>query len=102
MTTFLRTLLPTIGLAYGIQAAVAVPSIIAQSERFYDLSGSATYISCAALSLYLPALRARQASLLAGSALSKWPTIIEALQGRNWRSLALSAGVGLWAARRMP
>jgi hypothetical protein len=38
---FLRTLVPSIGLAYAIQAGVAVPSIALQSERFYDLSGLA-------------------------------------------------------------
>lgn len=105
---FLRTLLPSIGLAYALQAAVAVPSIAYQSERFYDLSGSLTYISCTALSLYLPTLRARWAA----SAASKpaFPSIVEALtQGTstgtagagawNWRMLALSACVGIWAAR---
>jgi hypothetical protein len=60
---FLRTLVPSIGLAYGIQAAVGIPSIFAQTERFYDLSGSFTYISCAALSLYLPTIRASLSAL---------------------------------------
>ncbi|CAN9300468.1 unnamed protein product [Alternaria alternata] len=41
----LRTLVPSVALAYGIQAAVAVPSIAAQTERYYDLSGSLTYLS---------------------------------------------------------
>jgi hypothetical protein len=40
---FLRTLVPSLGLAYGIQAAVAIPSILAKNERFYDFSGSITY-----------------------------------------------------------
>lgn len=44
---FLRTLLPCVGAAYAIQAGVAIPSILAQSERFYDLSGSLTYVSIA-------------------------------------------------------
>lgn len=41
---FLRTLVPSIGAAFAIQTAVAIPSILAQSERFYDLSGSLTYV----------------------------------------------------------
>lgn len=94
-TPFLRTLVPSIGLAYGLQAAVAIPSIIFQTERFYDLSGSLTYLSCTALSLSLPLLRARYA---AGSATSL-PGVFEILRAANWRQLALSAAVTFWAAR---
>jgi hypothetical protein len=94
-TPFLRTLIPSIGLAYGLQAACAIPSIFFQTERFYDLSGSLTYLSCTALSLSLPLLRARYAS--PGAAL---PGIFEILRAANWRQLALSAAVTFWAARR--
>ncbi len=102
---FLRTLVPSIGLAYGIQALVAVPSILAGTERFYDLSGSVTYLSCAALSLYLPAIRARSIARLAGKPLPEWPSLVAALQGKggphgfNWRQVVLSAAVSLWATR---
>ncbi|KAL1604201.1 hypothetical protein SLS59_003994 [Nothophoma quercina] len=57
----LRTLVPSVALAYGIQTAVAVPSIAAQTEKYYDLSGSLTYLSCVGASLVLPYLRAQQA-----------------------------------------
>ncbi|KAF2753979.1 DUF1295-domain-containing protein [Pseudovirgaria hyperparasitica] len=94
----LRTLLPAVGLAYGIQSLVAMPSIAVQSERFYDLSGSLTYLSCTALSLYLPVLRARAASSTG--------KLIEPLIGKitgesllNWRQVAMSAAIGLWATR---
>ena len=100
---FLRTLIPSIGLAYAIQGAVAIPSILAQSEKFYDLSGSLTYLSCAALSLYLPTIRARYVAQLAGKALPEWPSLLGALMGRggvaDWRRVVLSAGVGIWATR---
>ena len=101
---FLSTLVPSIGLAYGLQAAVAIPSIFAQSERFYDLSGSLTYISCTALSLYLPTLRARYAAAAAGAAKPAWPSLLAALQGAggaglNWRQVVLSAAVSIWATR---
>ena len=101
---FLSTLVPSIGLAYAIQAAVAVPSIIAQSERFYDLSGSLTYLSCTALSLYLPTIRARYAAAAMGAVKPAWPSVLGALRGvqgagLNWRQVALSAAVGLWATR---
>ena len=102
--TFLRTLVPSIGLAFGIQAAVAVPSIIFQSERFYDLSGSLTYISCTALSLYLPTLRARAAASL-GSTAPGWPSLLASVTSKgavdawNWRQVALSAAVSIWATR---
>jgi len=105
-TPFLRVLIPSIGLAYGLQAAVAIPSIVFQSEKFYDLSGSLTYLSCTALSLYLPTLRARAAASLSGSALPPWPSLLASLTGQgaanawNWRQVVLSAAVSFWAARR--
>jgi steroid 5-alpha reductase family enzyme len=101
---FLRTLVPSIGLAYGIQAAVAIPSIVFQTERFYDLSGSLTYISCAALSLYLPILRARAAASVSSTA-PAWPSLLASLTSKgginmwNWRQVALSTAVTIWATR---
>ncbi|KAK5136064.1 hypothetical protein LTR08_004114 [Meristemomyces frigidus] len=101
---FLRTLLPSIGLAYGLQAAVALPSILAQSERFYDASGSITYIACTALSLYLPTLRARYAAGVLHT-LPAWPSLLGSLASKggpnawNWRQVVLSAAVTIWAAR---
>ncbi|KAL8990838.1 MAG: hypothetical protein Q9177_000604 [Variospora cf. flavescens] len=99
---FLSTLVPSIGLAYTIQGLVAIPSIFAQTERFYDLSGSFTYISCTALSLYLPTIRARAAAAAVGAAKPAWPSILAALAGNgslNWRQVALSAAVSIWATR---
>lgn len=96
----LRTLVPTVALAYGIQAAVAVPSIIGQTERFYDLSGSLTYLSCTAASLYLPTLRARLTGV--GAETLKAGLTDAAVGNFNWRQLAISAAVGIWATRRMP
>lgn len=103
---FLRTLVPSIGLAFGIQAAVAIPSILAESERFYDLSGSLTYLSCTALSLYLPAIRARAAARLTGAPLPVFPSLLGPFNGTagslgfNWRQVVLSAAVSIWATRR--
>ena len=97
--------MPTVGAAFAIQAAVAVPSIIGQTERFYDLSGSLTYLSCTALSLYLPVLRARAAGTVPGLG---WPSFKASLQGKSlaeggfwdWRQIVASAAVVLWASRR--
>ncbi|KEF58283.1 uncharacterized protein A1O9_06209 [Exophiala aquamarina CBS 119918] len=102
---FLRNLIPSVGLAFGIQAAFGVPSIIGQTERFYDLSGSVTYLSCTALSLYLPVIRARAAAAAAGAVKPAWPTLLSAFNGTagpygfNWRQVVLSAAVSFWAAR---
>jgi steroid 5-alpha reductase family enzyme len=102
---FLRTLLPSIGLAYAFQAAVAVPSIALQTERVYDLSGSLTYISVTALSLALPTLRARAAAAAAsGSPKPAWPSALQALTtgssgAWNWRMVVLTAAVTIWATR---
>lgn len=95
----LRTLIPTVGLAYGIQAAVAVPSIVAQTERYYDLSGSFTYLSCTALSLFLPYLRAKNAGTFTGG-LTEYFSSKGLGQGTWWwRQALLSAAVGVWAVR---
>ncbi|KAI4135994.1 MAG: hypothetical protein LQ347_000171 [Umbilicaria vellea] len=95
---FLRTLIPSISLAYGIQGLVAIPSVLAQSEKFYDLSGSLTYLSCTLLSLYLPTLRARAAAAALGAVKPAWPSILGSLAGKagaglNWRQVVLSAAV---------
>lgn len=100
---FLRTLVPSIGAAFAIQSAVAVPSILTQSERYYDLSGSLTYISCTALSLYLPTLRARAATPL-GALKPGFPSLFGSLTGAanaglNWRQVLLSTAVTIWATR---
>ncbi|KAF2110579.1 hypothetical protein BDV96DRAFT_583397 [Lophiotrema nucula] len=95
----LRTLVPSVALAYGIQGAVAVPSIALQTERFYDLSGSLTYISCTALSLALPYLRARAAGNFTGG-LTEYLAAPAPGQGLWWwRQAVLSACVGIWATR---
>ena len=96
---FLQTLVPSIGLAYGIQAAVAIPSIFARSERFYDPSGSLTYISCTVLSLFLPAIRARAAARLSGTSLPPFPSLFSAFNGTggplgfNWRQMVISVAM---------
>ncbi|KAK4443597.1 hypothetical protein QBC34DRAFT_416848 [Podospora aff. communis PSN243] len=94
----LRTIVPSVSAAFAIQAAFAIPSIIAQSDRFYDFSGSVTYLAVTALSLYLPALRARAA----GSTLPL-PGLLEAFKNGggalNWRQVLLSGCAGVWAAR---
>ncbi|KKY22179.1 putative 3-oxo-5-alpha-steroid 4-dehydrogenase [Phaeomoniella chlamydospora] len=102
---FLRTLVPSVGLAFGIQGAVAIPSILAQSERFYDLSGSLTYLSCTALSLFLPAIRARHAAAALGAPKPSFPSLLAGLSGHggplgfNWRQVVLSTAVSIWATR---
>jgi hypothetical protein len=104
---FLRTLIPSISTAFAIQTSFAIPSILAQSEQFYDLSGSLTYLSVTALSLYLPTMRARAAAAAAGAAKPAFPSILAALSGTgglnglNWRQVVLSAAVTIWATRRM-
>ncbi|KAF9741414.1 hypothetical protein PMIN06_006355 [Paraphaeosphaeria minitans] len=98
-TPLLRTLVPSVAFAYGIQAAVAVPSIAAQTERFYDLSGSLTYLSCTALSFFMPYVRAKSTGAFAGN-LSEYLSAPAPGQGLWWwRHAMLSAAVGIWATR---
>ncbi|KAK3945677.1 hypothetical protein QBC46DRAFT_430332 [Diplogelasinospora grovesii] len=104
---FLRTLVPSVSAVFAIQTAVAIPSILAQSERFYDFSGSVTFIAVSALSLYLPALRARYASQLVGGSTAPLPSLLSPFMGSpaagvgvfNWRQVVLSAAVTIWATR---
>jgi len=98
----LRTIVPCVSAAFAIQAAAAVPSIIAQSDRFYDFSGSLTHLTVAALSLYLPALRARAAAAPGGAGL---PSLLAPFTNPgstllNWRQVVLTTAVTIWATRR--
>ncbi|OBR02936.1 hypothetical protein CH63R_14162 [Colletotrichum higginsianum IMI 349063] len=100
----LRTLVPAVSAAYAIQAAFALPSILAQNERFYDFSGSLTYLSVTALSLYLPALRAKYTPTLANASISM-PSLLApftspgGVGSLNWRQVVLSGAVIFWAVR---
>ncbi|KAI5922427.1 hypothetical protein F4810DRAFT_263795 [Camillea tinctor] len=72
---FLRTALPSLATAYAIQAAVAVPSIRAKTEHYYDASGSVTFLAVTLVSL----------GLRGG--------------GWGWRHIALSAAAVVWSLR---
>ncbi|KAI1662295.1 DUF1295-domain-containing protein [Daldinia decipiens] len=100
---FLRTVGPSVAAAFALQTAVAIPSIAAQSERFYDVSGSATFLTVSLLSLYLPSLRARAAASLAGAPKPPLPSLLSPLTtataGFHWRQVALSAAVVFWSVR---
>ncbi|KAH6981233.1 hypothetical protein BKA56DRAFT_617031 [Ilyonectria sp. MPI-CAGE-AT-0026] len=99
MPLLLKALLPPLSAALALQAAVAVPSIAAHSDRVYDLSGAATYLAVGALSLYLPSVRAAGTPILSG--------LVAVLRGRgpslagrlDWRQIALTGAVGVWAVR---
>ncbi|KAI0120597.1 hypothetical protein BJ170DRAFT_700786 [Xylariales sp. AK1849] len=97
MPTYLgKILVPSVSVAFAIQTAFAIPSIVAQCERFYDVSGALTFLSVTLLSLYLPSLRTRSAAALKGTNI-KLPSILSAfISGGaagvlNWRQVALSA-----------
>lgn len=91
----LSTLVPSIATAFAIQALVAVPSILTANESYYDLSGSLTFLSCTAVSLYLPALRARSYAAAQGLPKPAFPSLLSF----GPRKLILSAMVTIWAGR---
>jgi hypothetical protein len=100
----LRTIVPGVATAFAIQTAFGVPSVLAKTERFYDFSGSLTHLAVTALSLYLPALRARAAAVGTAKPAGALPSLLQILRepaaaGLNWRQVALSAAVSVWAAR---
>ncbi|KAI1416409.1 hypothetical protein F5Y13DRAFT_153879 [Hypoxylon sp. FL1857] len=100
---FLRTAIPSVAAAFALQTAVAIPSIVAQSERFFDASGSVTFLAVTVLSLYLPSLRVRAAASLAGIPKPPFPSLLSALTGGpggfHWRQVALSGAVVFWSVR---
>jgi len=103
-TALLSTVAPTTLLAYTLQFAAAAPSISIESERYYDLSGSITHLSCTALSLGLPFLRAVAAGQCPGGLVGLKQYLSAPRPGQSfwwWRQAALSACVGLWGARCM-
>ena len=87
----LSTIVPSVSAAFAIQAACAAPSIAYRSDRFYDLSGAATYVAVSAFSLWLPSLRAKYGYLSGGGGGG----------GRvfHWRQVVLCGAVGIWAVR---
>ncbi|UKZ55264.1 hypothetical protein TrVGV298_009084 [Trichoderma virens] len=107
----LRSLAPCIATAFAVQGAVAIPSVLAGSERFFDVSGSATFLAVGALSLYLPALRARAAAYAAGAKLPGLPGLLDLLRGGagagadvtagllSWRQLIVTGMTAAWAVR---
>ncbi|KAM3438715.1 hypothetical protein NHJ13734_004056 [Beauveria thailandica] len=120
----LRTVVPCGLAAVALQALAAAPSVAARSELFFDVSGSLTYLAVGALSLYLPALRARALAAAQGvaqTALPKTPSIAQlaasawskgsgsgsgtgtgggpVVGARNWRQLVLVGLTMVWATR---
>ncbi|KZZ96729.1 hypothetical protein AAL_03958 [Moelleriella libera RCEF 2490] len=83
----LRTIVPSVGAAFAIQAAAGLPSVLAGTERFFDFSGSLTYLAAGALSLYLPALRNSISSSR------------HVLSSPNWRQVVVTGMAMTWAAR---
>ncbi|CAK7225949.1 hypothetical protein SBRCBS47491_006061 [Sporothrix bragantina] len=84
----LRNIVPCAVASLAIQYAVGIPSTFMSdppTERYYDLSGALTHMTVAALSLYIPRWRAA--------------AVGTSLPPLNWRQLALSGAVALWAAR---
>ncbi|KAK3332179.1 hypothetical protein B0T19DRAFT_367530 [Cercophora scortea] len=102
----LQTLVPSVAASFAIQTAFAIPSILAESERFYDFSGSLTFLSVTALSLYLPTIRAHLARSAVGLAtnvplrtLLLSPFLRAGDGAFNWRQIVLSGAVTIWATR---
>ncbi|MBW0460329.1 hypothetical protein O181_000044 [Austropuccinia psidii MF-1] len=85
------TLLATAGMAYAIQALCATIAIPFRSEKYYDLSGSITFISCTAFSLYYPSLRHK--------VLHNPASPLPKLSSFHNRQLIMSGMTCLWATR---
>ncbi|GAA95410.1 uncharacterized protein L969DRAFT_85091 [Mixia osmundae IAM 14324] len=86
-----RTLAATIATAYGAQVACAAFAVPMQTEKYYDLSGGATFIGCTVMSLYYPALHAK---FVQGKSVP-----FPAITSFHPRQLLLSGFTILWAGR---
>ncbi|EFZ02460.1 DUF1295 domain protein [Metarhizium robertsii] len=86
----LRTIVPSVGAALAVQLAAGLPSVLASTERFFDISGSLTFLAVGALSLYLPHLRGRAGNATLSRLSASW----------NWRQVVVTGMAMAWAARR--
>lgn len=84
-----KTALPVVATCFAIQNAVGIPSVLAQTEHVYDLSGGWTFVAGSAVSLLARVLRKTTRDAEGG--------IVKEL---NWRQLAMTGGVMLYALRR--
>lgn len=108
----LRGIVPCVAAAFGCQFLAGAPSIFFGTERFYDLSGSLTYLAVGALSLYLPALRSRAAAQASGITAPPLPGLVDMIKSvgsvggasgvgaRDWRQVVATGLVMIWATRR--
>jgi len=90
--TVLNRLLPTIGTAFGLQAALAAVFVPLQTEKYYDLGGSVGFLSTAFVSLYAPYLREKY---WLGNATATFP----GWRSHSPRQLLLTGALCLWAGR---
>jgi len=105
-SSLLQTLVPSVSAVFAIQTTFAIPSIAAQSDRFFDFSGALTFVAVTTLSLYLPSLRTRYAAETLLSKPSPLPSLLALFRSDssrgvplNWRQVALTGAVSLWATR---
>ncbi|EIM91013.1 DUF1295-domain-containing protein [Stereum hirsutum FP-91666 SS1] len=90
MNAFSR-LIPVVGSAYGLQAALAAIFVPQANEKYYDLGGSLGFLSTAFVSLYYPQLKS--------SVLERRLVPLPALSSFAPRQLLLTAALGIWSAR---
>ncbi|KAM0786977.1 hypothetical protein ACM66B_002395 [Microbotryomycetes sp. NB124-2] len=103
----LSTLKWTIGTAFGIQAVAGAGAIALETEKFYDLTGSLTFLSCTFISLFHQPLRKLNPVVVGSS--SPWSTLLQhpistfqsLLQQKliHPRQLVMSTFVILWSTR---
>lgn len=86
-----KTTLPVVATCFAIQNVVGIPSVSLQTEHVYDLSGGVTFVAASAVSILAQVLR-RKAGSLEGLSPDDF----------NWRQLAMTGGVMVYATRCMP
>lgn len=84
----LQTAVPAIATCFAIQNAVGIPSVLAQTEHVYDLSGGVTFVAASAASLLVRAARSSSGADELG------------LASFDWHQLAVTGCTMVYATRR--
>lgn len=87
-----------VALAFALNVLAFVPAWLAQTEKYYDLTGSLTYLTVLAAAL-LGSAAAREAAHGGASEAARAATGASADTGLEARSLLLAALVAIWAVR---
>ena len=96
---FLSTLIPAIASSAAVQLAFGIPSILKQTDVYYDLAGGCGYYATLATVLVVPVLRAKLAAAGPGADIKEVLRGLSLSKDWDWRQVGLTGANFVWAAR---